>query len=155
MNLLEIDSNLVDAVSLANAFNYSIANDISYITTYLNDNDISIGTIDFYIELLHDIIDDMANRDFDLQYSDTVIDNFVLQPQSKKDTVLTLSIIDSVYSLKPGVKYSESDIFLLLQQTAVNGIKYQCKYALTSLQQLLHLLKIIDEAETRMRMENN
>lgn len=150
MNLLEIDANLVDAVSLANAFNYSIANDISYINNYLNDNDISTGTIDFYIELLYDVIDDMSNRDFDLQYSDTIIDDFVFQPQSKKDTVLTLSIIDSVFQLKPNVKYTESDVFLLLQQTAVNGIKYQCKYALTSLQQLLHLLKIIDEAKLRM-----
>ena len=147
MNKLDdLDSTLVDAVSLANAYNYSISNDISYILTYMDTNNITDEIIEIFIVFLNDIIDDMNDRDFDLQYSDSVIDvNNVFQPQQKKDTVLTLSIIDSVNQLVPGVKFNESEIFLLLQQTTVNGIKYQCKYTLTSLHQLRHLLNIMKE----------
>lgn len=145
-NIAELDSTLVDAVTLANALNYSINNDISYISKYVNDNNVTMELVELYIDFLFDIIEDMNERDFDLQYTDSIISNNVFQRQQKKDTVLTLSIIDSVNQLTPGVKYEEQDIFLLLQQSVVNGIKYQCKYAMTSLQQLLHLMKIIDKA---------
>lgn len=133
------DSTLIKAISLANVFNYAISEPdkslgADFINKYLDDNDISPELVDLYIKLLYDLLDEMNKTDFDLQYNqDDLIDNGVFTP-IKKDTVFTLSVLDKVFDLSNFDNNSSSDSILLLQQATTNVIKYQCKYAIISLQ---------------------
>lgn len=127
------DSTLIKSITLANVFNYALSEpnkDIGtkFINDYISDNDITKELVELYISILFDLLDEMNRTDFDLQYGDN--------HETKKDTVFTLAVLDSVFDLKQSIPPINDYVntVLLAQQATTNTIKYQCKYAIVSLQ---------------------
>jgi hypothetical protein len=130
-NLYEYDGTMIGAVNLANMYNSYLAGALD-INEYLESSGIDYGIVDAYCNFLYDLLIELTDRDYDLQYNNSIEDGHII-PGQKFDTVVTLDMMSTLedYDIS-GVEPSQ--IQYTMYQLSVNAVKFQVKYALNSLE---------------------
>lgn len=132
-NLYDYDGTMIEAVNLANMYNAYLAGSFD-INHYLDENGIDYTVVDSYCNFLYDMLLEMVDRDYDLQYNNSVEDGHII-PGQKFDTVVTLDMMTTLEEYDPtGV--DPKQLQYTMYQLAVNAVKFQVKYALNSLEDL-------------------
>ena len=138
-NVYDYDSTLINSITISNIFNYSEKNNIGYFFKYMNDNQIHYSVIDAYCNILEDMLSEISHKDYDLQYTTPEIDDQGrLIPHRQQETVITFEILKiceeiSTRDIQNFSEHALDELLFSLQQIAVNGMKFQLKYALETL----------------------
>jgi hypothetical protein len=138
-----MDSYMLDAVTISNTYNYSIVNDMSYIFESLMDYNIGRNDIKNLVIILYDMLKDINQKDYDLQYRQSIVMSNSIIPPKAMDTVITYDMLresetlnrDKVFDMAFDDRFIGSMVHSL-QQTTVNSIKFQLKYCINSLTKL-------------------
>ena len=138
----EYDYIIVNAVNLSNIYIFSSKNDPYKIVEYLKINNISYNDIESILSVLYELLVEFQEKDYSLQYDKSIIKNNFIIPPVKKDTVITLNVLQNIENLTPEHiksfdKKELNSLIYSIQQAAVNGIKFQLRYAIETLNKIL------------------
>jgi len=138
----EYDYIIVNAVNLSNIYIFSSKNDPYKIVEYLKINNISYNDIESILSVLYELLVEFQEKDYSLQYDKSIIKNNFIIPPVKKDTVITLNVLQNIENLTPEHiksfdKKELNSLIYSIQQATVNGIKFQLRYAIETLNKIL------------------
>lgn len=137
------EGTLMNAINLANLYNYYDTSGNPYLFDYMLHNDIDYSIIDLYCNVLERILVELQNKDYDLQYLEgQVSEDGKIIPGRKQDTFITFDLLKVVEMYQESdlanmTQRAREEVLYTMNQIAVNGLKFQLKYALSTIKRLL------------------
>jgi hypothetical protein len=135
-----LDTHMLKAITIANTYQYAKVYDMAYLFDMMLDSGITRDDIKKLAVILSDGLVDITQKDFDLQYQQSIINNKTIIPPKHLDTVVTFDMLQSAENLDRDKVFDMAfdDTFIgsmvhSLQQTTVNCIKFQLKYGIQTL----------------------
>ena len=142
----QIDTILLQCITISNYSIYSLTNDPSIIINFLNENNITKNKLKEYLNFLNNLNTILQDKDYELQYNTVFNRTKSIIPPMNMDTTITFEMLDIFQNMDSRdilnlvVNYKEDEIIKQLNMLTINAIKFQVKYALVTINNLIEIL---------------